>query len=176
VQGECFVVAVSAPGSATETKPAVAAGLAAALAEDPESRVLLVEADLQRPRTCEALGIAMIPAADLVTQLESRVAGTTDRHIYVLKCSPSLHVLPARAESPTLVLSTHFESCLSALRPFYDVIVVHAPPLDDTVSCRAVGDVVDGVVFVGRPPSSPHASVEHPLARKGWSVDVPVTF
>lgn len=112
----------------------------------------------------------MIPAADLVSQLETRIAGTSDRHIYVLKCSPSLHVLPARAESPTLILSTHFESCLAALRPFYDVIVLHAPTLEDTVACRAVSDVVDGVIFVGRP--SGEAGAEHPFLSKSWSVDV----
>jgi Mrp family chromosome partitioning ATPase len=133
--------------------------------------VLLVEADLQRPHVCEALGIALVSAADLVSQLEARVGGSAERQIYVLKCSPSLHVLPARAGSPTLILSTHFESCLSALRPFYDVIVLNAPSLEDTVACRAVSDVVDGVVIVGRPTGT-GASAEHPFATKTWRVNV----
>lgn len=170
---ECFVVAVSGSSTASEMKPAVAAGLSAALAEAPDSRVLLVEADLQRPRVCEVLGVAMIPAADFVSQLEARIAGSSDRHIYVLKCSPSLHVLPARAESPTLILSTHFESCLSALRPFYDVIVLDAPALEDIVACRAVNDVVDGVALVGRPPGAERAPLEHPFFEKSWIADVP---
>jgi Mrp family chromosome partitioning ATPase len=168
---ECFVVAVSGPVTALQTKPALAAALAAAVAENPESRVLLVEADLQRPRSCEALGVELVPAADLVLQLEARVAGNSERHIYVLKCSPSLHVLPARSGSPTLILSTHFESLLSALRPFYDVIVLNAPSLEDTVACRAVSDVVDGVVVVGRPTGTAKMA-QHPFSAKPWHVDV----
>jgi succinoglycan biosynthesis transport protein ExoP len=168
---ECFVVAVSGPVTALQTKPALAAALAAAVAENPESRVLLVEADLQRPRACDALGVELVPAADLVLQLEARVAGNSERHIYVLKCSPSLHVLPARSGSPTLILSTHFESLLSALRPFYDVIVLNAPSLEDTVACRAVSDVVDGVVVVGRPTGTAKMA-QHPFSAKPWHVDV----
>jgi Mrp family chromosome partitioning ATPase len=52
------------------------------------------------------------------------------------------------AEAPELVLSTHFEDCVVALRPFYDVIILRAPPVSDPVACRAVADVVDGVVVL----------------------------
>jgi Mrp family chromosome partitioning ATPase len=169
----CVVVAVSATATASERKPALAAALAAALAEDPESRVLLVEADLQHPGVCGALGIAMIPAADLVMQLEARVAGSAERHWYVLKCSPSLHVLPSRAEGRTLILSTHFEACLTSLRPFYDVIVLNAPSLSDTIACRAVNDVVDGVV-VARRPEDPVSGAVTPFSSQEWFVHVPV--
>ncbi len=148
-RSDCFVVAVTAADAAPDGKPALAAGLAASFAEDVASRVLLVEADLRHPAVAGALGVAMVPATDLVAQLEARIAGLADRHWYVLKCSQALHVLPARADAPDLLLSTHFEACLAELRPFYDVIIVHSPALDDAVACRAVSDVVDGAI-IGR--------------------------
>ncbi len=145
-QGDCFVVGVTATPAVAAAKAEISAGLAAAFAEDDSSRVLLVEADLAKPSLGTALGLVVLPATDFATQLSARVDGSADGHWYVLKCSPALHVLPSARTAPELILSTHFEDCVAALRPYYDVIIVNAPPLSEDVACRAVSDVVDGVV------------------------------
>jgi Mrp family chromosome partitioning ATPase len=129
--------------------------------------VLVVEADLRHPALHRALGIAVLPAADFATQLQTRVEGGEDDHWYVLKCSPSLHVLISSVTAPELVLSTHFEDCLGALRPFYDVVIVCAPALSDVVGCRAVSDVVEGVVLAGK-LDAPLPGAESPFFQKGF--------
>jgi Mrp family chromosome partitioning ATPase len=145
---DCFVVAISATLPASGSRAEVAAGLSASFAADPTARVLAVEADLGAPALGQALGLEVMPAADFGKQLGARIEGSADGHWYVLKCSPALHVLAAKVEAPELVLSTHFEDCVAALRPFYDVIILRAPAVSDTVACRAVSDVVDGVVVL----------------------------
>ena len=126
----------------------VAAALAAAFASDPTARVLTVEADLGAPALGRALGLDVMPTTDFGKQLGARVEGAADGHWYVLNCSPALHVLAAKEVAPELVLSTHFEDCVAALRPFYDVSILRAPAVTETVACRAVSDVVDGVVVL----------------------------
>jgi MinD-like ATPase involved in chromosome partitioning or flagellar assembly len=145
---DCFVVAVSSTSTAANQRAEVTASLAAAFAGDPTARVLAVEADLGAPALGPALGLDVLSVTDFGRQLGARIEGTADGHWYVLKCSPALHVLAAKAEAPELVLSTHFEDCVVALRPFYDVILLRAPAVTDTPGCRAVADVVDGVVVL----------------------------
>lgn len=145
---DCFVVGISATASASGSRAEVAAALAAGFAGDPTARVLAVEADLAAPALGRALGLDVLPMTDFAKQLGARVEGSADGHWYVLKCSPALHVLAAKAVAPELVLSTHFEDCMAALRPFYDVIILRAPAAPDAVGCRAVADVVDGVVVL----------------------------
>lgn len=145
---DCFVVAVGATARAGSSRAEVAAALAAGFAGDPTARVLAVEADLTAPTLGRALGLDVMPVADFAKQLGARVEGSADGHWYVLKCSPALHVLAAKVAAPELVLSTHFEDCVATLRPFYDIIILRAPAASDTVGCRAVADVVDGVVVL----------------------------
>jgi Mrp family chromosome partitioning ATPase len=155
---DCFVVAVTATATAAGRRAEVTAALAAAFASDPTSRVLAVEADLRAPELGRALRLDVLAVTDFGAQLAARVEGTADGHWYVLKCSPALHVLAAREQAPELLLSTHFEDCMVALRPFYDVILLSAPAVTDVPGCRAVADVVDGVVVLVS--ASQHSDVQ----------------
>ena len=66
----------------------------------------------------------------------------------MVECAPTLHVLAqARALPRSAIDSDGFVSCLTALRSFYDLIVIDGPLLDDAIGCSAVRDVVDSVVF-----------------------------
>jgi MinD-like ATPase involved in chromosome partitioning or flagellar assembly len=145
---DCFVVGISSTAAASDSRAEVTAALAAGFAGDPTARVLAVEADLKAPALGRALGLDVLPVTDFSKQLGARVEGSADGHWYVLKCSPALHVLAAKEAAPELVLSTHFEDCVAALRPFYDVILLRAPAASDAVGCRAVSDVVDGVLVL----------------------------
>jgi Mrp family chromosome partitioning ATPase len=82
-------------------------------------------------------------------QLELRVGARPKQPWVIMECSASLHVLAEGArKNPELLLSRQFEECVRELRAAYDFIVIDGPPLSETAACRAVNDVVDGVVLL----------------------------
>jgi Mrp family chromosome partitioning ATPase len=124
----------------------LAASLSLGLERTGDVRVLLLEADFENPGVHQPLNVTVPVELSFGTQLEARVAGVDEGQWHVLKCTDMLHVLPAVRGSPDLVLSRHFESSVAALRPYYDVVLIHGPPTSNTVRCRALADVVDGVL------------------------------
>jgi Mrp family chromosome partitioning ATPase len=129
----------------------LAASLSLGLERTGDVRVLLLEADFENPGVHQPLNLMVPPELSFGAQLEARVNGVGDGQWHVLKCTDMLHVLPAVPGSPDLVLSRHFESCIAALRPYYDVVLVHGPPASNTVRCHALADVVDGVLVAHLP-------------------------
>jgi len=145
-EGDCFVVGVSALGRAAASAR-IATEVAVALS-DEDVHVLLLEADLGRPSLLRALGLELPADTDFADQLGRRIARGEDDRWYVVSCAPSLHVLASHSPAHDLLLSRQFEACINELRPFYDVIIVHAPSTSDSVACRAVDDVIDGLLLI----------------------------
>lgn len=143
---DCFVLVVAASVDAANQKAKVALGLALSLAAEDDARVLLMDADTREPCLHRMLELEMPEKTDFAAQLGARIRGSGDSIWHVVKCTSGLHVLPCATPAPDLIASEHFEHCVQDLRNFYDVVVVHGPVVNDTIACRAVNEISDGVV------------------------------
>jgi len=170
---ECFAVAVTAAHS-SHGKALVAASLASVYCNDPSARVLLLEADLAEPAIHQLLSLEMSPRTDFGRQLQACLDGEPASQWRVSKCSPALHVLASATRTPELLRTIYFERCMLQLKPYYDVIIVHAPPLSDQVGSRAVNDVVDGVILAYRDGDPTAGGPATPFIGKRLMVAVPV--
>lgn len=109
-------------------------------------RVVLVDADLRRPRIAEYLGLegkaglttALVGAADVEDLLQPW--GEDD--LYVLTSGQ----LPP---NPSELLESHaMTELLMRLKGIFDVVIIDAPPLIPVTDASVLGQKVDGVILV----------------------------
>jgi Mrp family chromosome partitioning ATPase len=163
-QGRCFVVGVSAGSDLSEQKSRLSVELALSLSQRERTRVLLLEADFQRP-SVHRLAQAKVPfAAGFSQQLYQRAnsALTGPSQWTVARCLARLDVLAESAlRAPGQMASPQFKLCVSELRRFYDFIVIDGPPLSMPEECRLLDRQVDGMVFFSSgsdDPAMPHVT------------------
>jgi succinoglycan biosynthesis transport protein ExoP len=140
-----IVVTSSVPN---EGKTTTATNLAIALAESG-MRVLLVEADLRRPRIAEYLGIegAVGLTSVLIGQAELADA------VQVWGKTRQLHVLPSGPTPPNpseLLGSQGMAELIRELELSYDLVLVDAPPLLPVTDAAVVSTAVSGALVVVR--------------------------
>ncbi len=155
----CFVVGVSAVGESRVHKSRVAAELALALAEPNHPRVLLLEGDFQWPSVHQLMRIEMPMSMGFSQQLRGKSTPKPDAWT-VVECTPTLDVLAEGImRSPGHILSVQFEASIQSLRAYYDFIVIDGPDTKEQVECRALANVIDGIVLVA--PASGSPSIAH---------------
>lgn len=140
------VVMVSSP-LPHEGKTTVSAALALTLGQTGK-RTLLIDADLHRPRVCEALGIE--PGnAGLANVLGDP---TTMPSAICRDRSGTIHILPAleRNQGIYAVQDGSFAALIDRLRGLYDYVVIDTPPVLATSEARLVAGSADGVLFIVR--------------------------
>lgn len=138
-----IVVTSSVP---TEGKTTTLANLAIALASTGQ-RVLVIEADLRRPKLSDTLGVER--AVGLTSVLSGRV-GVVQA---IQQWSGGVDVLASGSlpPNPSELLSSHqMRSLLTELRGYYDTILVDTPPLLPVTDAAAVAPSTDGVLLVCR--------------------------
>jgi capsular exopolysaccharide synthesis family protein len=145
------VILVTSP-SPREGKSTVASNLAIALAEI-HRRVLLVDADLRRPRLHAIFGQANTwGLTDLLqdeTPCEEYGVEALARETQV----PGLFLLPSGAGftgSSRLLYLHRMAELLARLRGEFDAIVIDTPPVLSLADARMISRFVDGVVLVFR--------------------------
>jgi capsular exopolysaccharide synthesis family protein len=141
------ILAVSSP-TAGDGKTTIAINLAEILARQPDTRVLLLEADLRRPSIGEYLGLG--PSVNgLVDAILDPALSLVD---VVRLCHPfNLSILPAGRPltSPHEVLrSLRLGELLEAARQCYDYLIVDTPPLVPLTDCRLIETWIDGFLVV----------------------------
>jgi capsular exopolysaccharide synthesis family protein len=141
------VVAVSSPG-ASDGKTLTAINLAGALAQAPDARVLLVDADLREAALATRLGLGERAGPGLVDAILD--ANLTLEKVAQVRPELNLSVLPAGRlpSAPYEVLkSPRVGELLAEARQRYDYIVLDTPPLVSFPDCRVIGRCVDGFLI-----------------------------
>jgi hypothetical protein len=143
----CFVLRVVSGPECEDSKSSVAAQLAWMLAEPGRARVLLMEADFERPAVHRVMQI-QVPAFEGFSQQLQRRDAARGRWS-VLRCAPSLDVLAeGRVRTLRQLDSARFARALAEQRCHYDLIVVDGPALDTTHESGALDSLADGVLLV----------------------------
>lgn len=140
------VVQVTSP-SPGDGKSTLAANLAVSVANSGK-RVLLVEADLRRPRVHEIFGLddstGLVPVLRGEMDLLEAVQSTEVENLWCLACGE-------RPANPSeLLTSVQFEHFLQVVREKYDYVIVDTPPVLAVTDASVVAAKVDGVFMVIR--------------------------
>jgi capsular exopolysaccharide synthesis family protein len=130
-----------------EGKTMTAANLAIALAQTGQ-RVLIVDADLRRPRLAGLLGLD--PAIGLTTTLvgKTRVEDATQVHE-----ASGLHLLSSGAKPPNpteILQSRAAHDLFQLLRQSYDMVIIDAPPVLSVADAAVLATISDGAILVVR--------------------------
>ena len=137
-----LLVTSSVPG---EGKSYVASNLAIAMALDGR-RVVLVDADLHRPRVNIIFDTPKIPGLTDVLVHETKLSIAVQR-----VGIPNLRVLSAGTMPPNpaeLLNSVAMDALLRALETKVDIIIIDSPPMLATADAQVLSSKVDGVVYV----------------------------
>jgi protein-tyrosine kinase len=142
------VVAVSSP-TMGDGKTVTSINLAGALAQSPQSRVLLVDADFRKPSVSAQLGIrensalgfrdAILNPDLALKDIVQRLPGTS---LSVLTVGRS-QVMPHE-----VIKSTRFSEVLDEARRDYEWIILDTAPLVLAPDCLMMGRSVDGFVII----------------------------
>jgi len=131
----------------SEGKTATSLNLAAALAQKG-SRVLLIDADMRRPRLSSALNI---PNRQGLSDMLSGSSEFDPGLVLKVEGLDSLFLLPSgpRAPNPAeLLCSRKLEQLLEWLRRGFDHIIVDSPPVLPVTDSTILSTLVDGVIMV----------------------------
>jgi protein-tyrosine kinase len=151
------VVAVSSPGRA-EGKSVTAINIAGALAQAPDARVVLVDADLRHPRLASYLGLP--PTRGLSAYLLDESLDTGD--VVQRSAAAAFSVIVAGPPSSMpyeLLKSPRFTALFQALRTRFDYVVVDTPPVLLFPDVGILRDAVDGFLLVVRANHTPREGV-----------------
>ena len=132
-----------------EGKTTVTANLGAAFAQQHGKKVLIVEADMRRPRMERVLGVS--PERGLSNVLTG--SATCEEAIVHIEHVASLDILPAGPAPPNsseLLGSTAFDELLHYLRSKYDFVFVDSPPALLTTDPVLISTKVDAAIWVSR--------------------------
>src|SRR5262249_46056128 len=148
-QPRVFVITSPAP---QEGKSTVVSNLAIALAE-VNSRVLLIDADMRRPRLHSIFDLPnTFGLADVLHErkpVQEYVIDSIVRKTLV----PNLYVLPAGPARPNLsrlLYSTRMKEMITRFRDKFDVILIDTAPVLVVPDSRILARTADGIILVLR--------------------------
>jgi capsular exopolysaccharide synthesis family protein len=145
-QQDFSVFSVTSPGP-KDGKTTVAIALAVTMAQ-AGGRILLVDADMRRPRVHKSFGlksdtgISSVMAGDI--QLKDAICKSEVPNLDVLPCGP---MPPNPAE---LLHTERFRQILVQCRGNYDRVILDSPPIGPVTDPAIIGGATDGVVLVLR--------------------------
>ena len=122
------------------------------------NRVLVVEADLRRPKAANLLGL------ERTVGLTSVLSGRVSAHQAIQPWGGgAFDVLASGALPPNpseLLASKHMEVLLTELRELYDVVLIDSPPLLPVTDAAAIAPYTDGAILVCRYTKTTRSQVE----------------
>jgi Mrp family chromosome partitioning ATPase len=145
-----------------EGKTTLALGLATTVAQDfPERRVLLVEADLERPVLADDFGVAPSPGLT-----EYLLSGVGLQSAFRTTHLPNLHLVPAGERGlgvGRMVRSGEMAMALDVMKRTYDLVILDGPALLVNSDALALTDLADGTIFVVRAGVTPMSMVDRAI-------------
>jgi capsular exopolysaccharide synthesis family protein len=149
----CIVVTSTGPG---EGKTLVASNLALALAQAGQ-RVLLIDADMRKPRVHEVFDRPQEPGLSNVLVGNAKASEAVHT-----AGAPGLWVMPAGVNPPNpaeLLGSKRFKDFVGSLVHHFDWVMIDTPPVMAVTDASVVAHLAHGVLFiVGAEMTSRHAS------------------
>jgi capsular exopolysaccharide synthesis family protein len=137
-----IVITSTGPG---EGKTAVATNTAVALAQAGQ-RVLLIDADMRKPRVHEVFEKAQEPGlSNLLVGNAKSSESLHKTHV------PGLWVMPAGQHPPNpaeLLASKRFRDFVASLGQHFDWVIIDTPPVMAVTDASVVAHVTTGVIFV----------------------------
>jgi protein-tyrosine kinase len=137
---------------AAEGKTFVASNLAQSIIQQPELRVLLIDADLRSSRLHLMFGAPSCPG------LSDYLQGKADEYGVIQKgVNENLFLIPggSQVSNPSeLLLSERMKQLLNLVTPVFDWIIIDSPPTLPVHDATILADLVDGVLFVIRAGST----------------------
>jgi protein-tyrosine kinase len=140
-----------------EGKTLTATNLALTLSESYQKRVLLIDADLRRPRMKEMF--ALSNAEGLADSLALRREGK----LPVQQVTPTLWVLTAGAILPdpmSLLVSPAMKQLLDDAKEAFDWVVVDTPPIAILPDANILAGMIDTTLLVVAAQSTPYPMVQ----------------
>jgi capsular exopolysaccharide synthesis family protein len=156
------MVAITSPGSG-DGKSVTTLNLAGSLAQSPDARVLVIDADLHRPSIARYLGLDC-PEGKGLADVLSIPDGRLDQVVQRIDAL-NLSVLPAGVGSRVyeLLNSSRLESVLTDARRSFDFVVIDTPPLVPLPDCRVIAQWVDGFIMIVTAHRTPRRAVAEAL-------------
>jgi protein-tyrosine kinase len=143
---------------AGEGKTFVTSNLARSIAQQPERRVLLIDADLRAPQLHVALGAPSSPG------LTDYLRGNVNEYGAIQRgTQENLFLMPAggAVSNPSeLLLSERMKQLLDLVTPVFDWIIIDSPPALPVHDASILADLTDGVLLVVRAGSTDAAVAE----------------
>jgi len=142
-------------------KTTTSANLALTMAQDVQHTVVLLEADLRRPRLAALFGIRGEPGLiDVLTggaAVEEALVRVPGQHLVVLPAGL------ASARSGEVLASSMLRHVVDGLRARFTRIIVDSPPLA-VADTHELARVADGLLLVARAGVTPRPALERALA------------
>jgi tyrosine-protein kinase Etk/Wzc len=153
---------------AGEGKTFVTSNLVRAIVRQAERRVLVIDADLRRPR------LHMMLRAQTAPGLSDYLRGSTDeRTVIRYGGAGNLCFIPSgsRVSDPSELLSNgRFKTLLDRVAPSFDWVIIDSPPCLPVADPGMIANWCDGVLLVVRAGFTPSAVIvksrQEPLGRK----------
>jgi len=141
----------------SEGKTLTATNLALTLSESYQRRVLLIDADLRRPRINEMFGLAV--GQGLTDCLNNPRGGRLPVH----QITPTLWVLTAgraTADPMSTLVSGAMKHLLADARQAFDWVVVDTPPIAILPDANLLASMIDTALLVVSAHSTPYPMVQ----------------
>lgn len=149
--GRLLLITSASPG---EGKTTITTNLAAALANTGR-RVLIVDADLRRPRLHDVFGVPISPGLlEIADELPSAALRNAAVKKFVrLTSVPKLSLMTSgvwKSSGPHPLHSSVFKETFASLRSEFDIVLVDSSPLLHVPETRMMAHLSDGVILVVR--------------------------
>ena len=162
-EGRLKVVMITSavPG---EGKTLTALNLARVLSESYRRSVLLIDADLRRPRLSEAAGLTTSDG------LSAALKSADLRKVSVTQLTDKLTLLPAGRPDPeplSGLTSPRMQRLIEEGAERFDWVIVDTPPVAVATDAGLLGAMVDATVLVVRAGETPLKAVHHAVETLG---------